>query len=49
MIKNLLHEFNWEILIVWCRVVLLVVFVMLLEVGKMDGFENYIQEVNRQI
>lgn len=49
MIKNLLHEFNWEILIVWYRVVLAVVFVMLLEVGKMDGFENYIQEINRQI
>lgn len=30
---------------VWYRVVLLVV-VMLLEMRKMDGFENYIQETN---
>lgn len=31
---------------VWYRVVLLVVVVMLLEMRKMDGFENYIQETN---
>lgn len=30
---------------VWYRVVLLVV-VMLLEMRKMDGFENYIHETN---
>lgn len=36
-------------MVVWSKVVLLVVVVMLLVVREMDGFENYIHELNGEV